>query len=229
MTQILKHLFSNQAPWSFKPVSFQTKIFIRVKYSQKVPEWSSLTSQLKWVQSQSKLLGQFLVFLPSQCWCQKCKIWWVNCDTKTLGGRGDGPDLKKKQQQQQQQQRWVEVPQLFCLTLCWSRNLRNLKSCWQIPRWSCNSVTESVVMCRVVYGDFANVSPAVNRVIFIFLLRYNHNTVTLRISSWRKHFFGAWYWKKKQNWVYNMAFKYRTDSVTRRSAYFSVKFMAFLY
>ena len=36
----------------------------------------------------------------------------------------------------------------------WRRNLRNLKSCGQIPRWACNSVKDALVVCWGVYSDF---------------------------------------------------------------------------
>ena len=49
-------------------------------------------------QSQSKLLGHLLVFLPSQCWCARFgELTVIN----NLGEQGDGPEVKKKKQKQQ--------------------------------------------------------------------------------------------------------------------------------
>ena len=54
-------------------------------------------------QSQSKLLGHFAVFLPSQCWCAR---FGFNCDKQHWEDEEMGQKLKKKQG-------WVEVSQLL--------------------------------------------------------------------------------------------------------------------
>ena len=44
------------------------------------------------VQSQSKLLGHFAVFLPSQCWCAR---FGFNCDKQHWEDEEMGQKLKK--------------------------------------------------------------------------------------------------------------------------------------
>ena len=97
-----------------------------------------------------------------------------------------------------------KCPNYFYLRLCWRRNFKEL---WQMPRLSCYLFTDTVVGCWGVYSVFANVSTAVNWVFF----------------------FSVQYWKNKKNWVYSIAFKCRTDRVTRAHVYFCVKFMGFPY
>ena len=149
------------------------------------------------------------------------KIWWVNCDKQHWEDEETGEKQKKNRVG------W-KCPNYFSLRLCWRRNLRNLKSCWQMPRLTCNLVRDAVVVCWGVYSDFWTFLQQWTE-LFSYFCFHIKTTVTLRIPSWLKYFFWAQFWKNIKNWVYSMAFKSRTDSMTTVHAYFCVKFMVYPY
>ena len=84
---------------------------------------------------------------------------------------------------------------------------------WQISRLSCNWDKESVVVCWNVYSDF-------------IIMKDNRNTKNSQLA---KTFFWSVVLENKKNWVYSTALKCGTDSVTKASAFFPEKLMAFLY
>ena len=54
---------------------------------------------------------------------------------------------------------------------------------------------DALVVCWGVYGEFANISTAVNWIIFIFLLPYKDNRHTENFQLAEIYIFGVQYWK----------------------------------
>ena len=105
-----------------------------------------------------------------------CKSQWDTCNKHW--------EERRRARSKKNSVGW-KYPKYFCLCLCWRRNLRNLKQSRQILRLSCYSVADALVMCWNVYSDFANVSAAVNWVMFLFLLWYkdNRNTANFQFAK----------------------------------------------